>query len=243
MIGLSDFDDAYFRVIRKGEQPRRGDALALWAGMSTASNSGASVDNKDYAKGLSQAQSELYTQLEDGLDVDSDINWASKQGWVKKGLPAFEEWLVSRNKKASVLLEIGEVQKLLSVDASVKPSKSAINKILRDFGFVNIYMDKDNGGTRSARSGKGYPGPITGPMSATSRSHQMQGIVSGVVTKLAQELGGQIIYQSNYDGEIRFAGKRKDLELIFVWQSWPKNVPDSMYDSSYTRWWLVPSYL
>ena len=70
MIGLYDYSQALSRY--KNRNLRKGDSKILWAGISTAGNSGADVliTDSDYAKALSVAYEELYTQLEDGHDVD-----------------------------------------------------------------------------------------------------------------------------------------------------------------------------
>lgn len=91
MIGLYDFTEALSRY--KNGNLRTDDAYILWAGMSTASNSGADISRGDYATALEQARRDLYDQLGDGHDVDDMINWTSQQDWCRVGIEKFEEWL------------------------------------------------------------------------------------------------------------------------------------------------------
>ena len=96
MIGLYDFMMAVNRY-QNGDL-RIDDAYILWAGISTAANSGADIllSDNDYAKAISDADDELHTQLSDGHDVDDMINWTSQQDWCRVGLKEFEEWLGSQ---------------------------------------------------------------------------------------------------------------------------------------------------
>ena len=91
MIGYYDFSQALRRY--KNENLRTDDAYILWAGISTAGNSGAEISRGDYATALEQADDELHTQLSDGHDVDDMIDWTSQQDWCRSGLKEFEDWL------------------------------------------------------------------------------------------------------------------------------------------------------
>ena len=93
MIGLYDYMMAVKRYQSKNLRP--GDAKILWAGISTAANSGADIllSDNDYSKAISNADEELHTQLSDGHDVDDMINWTSQQSWSQVGLKEFEDWL------------------------------------------------------------------------------------------------------------------------------------------------------
>ena len=95
MIGLYDFMMAVKRY--QSGNLRKDDAKILWAGISTAGNSGADIliSDNDYAKAIVDADDELHTQLSDGHDVDDMIDWTSQQDWCWVGLKEFEEWLVS----------------------------------------------------------------------------------------------------------------------------------------------------
>ena len=90
MIGLYDFMMAFNRYQRGNIQ--KGDAKILWAGISTAGNSGADIliSDNDYAKAIVNADDELHTQLSDGHDVDDMINWTSQQDWCQVGLKEFD---------------------------------------------------------------------------------------------------------------------------------------------------------
>ena len=94
MIGLYDFMMAINRYQKK--DIRKDDAKILWAGITTAGNSGADISRGDYATAMTQAYDELETQLADRHDVDDMIDWTSQQEWAQKGLKEFEEWLMSR---------------------------------------------------------------------------------------------------------------------------------------------------
>ena len=93
MIGLYDFMTAINRY--QSGNLRKDDAKILWAGITTAGNSGADISRGDYATAMTQAYDELETQLTDGHDVDDMINWTSQQEWAQKGLEEFQEWLKS----------------------------------------------------------------------------------------------------------------------------------------------------
>ena len=93
MIGLYDFMTAINRYL--SGNLRKNDAKILWAGITTAGNSGADISRGDYATAMTQAYDELETQLSDGHDVDDMINWTSQQEWAQKGLEEFQEWLKS----------------------------------------------------------------------------------------------------------------------------------------------------
>ena len=93
MIGLYDFMMAINRYQRGNLQ--KGDSKILWAGISTAGNSGADIllSDPSYEKAILEAYDELETQLTDGHDVDDMINWTSQQDWCQVGLKEFEDWL------------------------------------------------------------------------------------------------------------------------------------------------------
>ena len=91
MIGLYDFMTAINRY--QSGNLRKDDAKILWAGITTAGNSGADISRGDYATAITQAYDELETQLADGHDVDDMIDWTSQQEWAQKGLKEFKEWL------------------------------------------------------------------------------------------------------------------------------------------------------
>ena len=93
MIGYYHYMMAVNRYKRGNIQ--NGDAKILWAGISTAGNSGADIliSDNDYTKAIVDADDELHTQLSDGHDVDDMINWTSQQDWCWVGLKEFEEWL------------------------------------------------------------------------------------------------------------------------------------------------------
>ena len=93
MIGLYDFMTAINRY--QSGNLRKDDAKILWAGITTAGNSGADLSRGDYTTAMTQAYDELETQLTDGHDVDDMINWTSQQEWAQKGLQEFEKWLMS----------------------------------------------------------------------------------------------------------------------------------------------------
>ena len=95
MIGLYDYMTAVKRY--QSGQLRKDDARILWAGISTASNSGADIllSDSDYGKAILDSDDELHTQLSDGHDVDDMINWTSQQDWCWVGFKEFEKWLVS----------------------------------------------------------------------------------------------------------------------------------------------------
>jgi len=91
MIGFYDFSQALSRY--QNGSIRTDDAKILWAGITTAGNSGAEISRGDYATALDQADNELHTQLSDGHDVDDMIDWTSQQEWCRVGLKEFEDWL------------------------------------------------------------------------------------------------------------------------------------------------------
>ena len=95
MIGLYDFMMAFNRYQRRNLQ--KGDSKILWAGISTASNSGADIliSDNDYANAIIGANEELHSHCEEGQDIDELIDWTSQQDWAQKGLKEFEEWLMS----------------------------------------------------------------------------------------------------------------------------------------------------
>lgn len=96
MIGLYDFMMAINRYQRGNL--RKDDAKILWAGITTAGNSGADISRGDYATAMTQAYNELETQLADGHDVDDMIDWTSQQDWCRVGLKEFEVWISHSNK-------------------------------------------------------------------------------------------------------------------------------------------------
>ena len=96
MIGYYHYMMAVNRYKRGNIQ--KGDAKILWAGISTAGNSGADIllSDSSYEKAILEADDELHTQLSDGHDVDDMINWTSQQDWCWAGLKEFEAWLTSQ---------------------------------------------------------------------------------------------------------------------------------------------------
>ena len=61
MIGFYDFSQALRRY--QNGNIRTDDAKILWAGITTAGNSGAEISRGDYATAMTQAYDELETQL------------------------------------------------------------------------------------------------------------------------------------------------------------------------------------